>query len=290
MTRPGPGEPAVPRVLAGRLWERTTADADFLNVRRAHRHPGAGGAARPAGHQAAGGPRPAVRRRAAPVRARLLQRAQAAGIGAAALVHQHLRRGRRRHRPGPDPGADRPGGLSRIHRTTCGSASARAGRIGDWEWVKWLPQAQHPAPRDGMGPIRLLFPSLELLEQAFDRSGRARPFTRHAELPQGLRHLVVVIDDGYVTGDERLASGSGLDSVTVLDLTGPDGHGAGRALQLVLEPETRSAHQGGCGTIRDTDRMGMARGSGHGPPAEPLPLGECRADCQRGARLARRRP
>lgn len=131
----------------------------------------------------------------------------------------------------------------------------------NWSWVKWLPQAQHPALRDGMGSMRLLFPSLELLEQALstDLAERGR-FTRHAELPQGLRHLVVVIDDGYVTGDERLASGSGLDSVTVLDLTGPpDGHGAGRALQLVLEPDNVGARtRAGVERFATPDRMGMA--------------------------------
>jgi DNA segregation ATPase FtsK/SpoIIIE, S-DNA-T family len=107
----------------------------------------------------------------------------------------------------------------------------------NWSWVKWLPQAQHPTLRDGMGSMRLLFPSLELLEKAFsaDLDGRGR-FTQNAQPTQGLRQLVVVIDDGYVTGDERLVTDAGLESVTVLDLAGPsNGHGAGRALQLVVE-------------------------------------------------------
>ena len=113
----------------------------------------------------------------------------------------------------------------------------------NWSWVKWLPQAQHPTLRDGMGSMRLLFPSLELLEKALstDLAERGR-FTKNAQPTQGLLQLVVVIDDGHVAGDERLVTDAGLDGVTVLDLTGPpDGQGANRALQLVVEPDNVGA-------------------------------------------------
>jgi DNA segregation ATPase FtsK/SpoIIIE, S-DNA-T family len=130
----------------------------------------------------------------------------------------------------------------------------------NWSWVKWLPQAQHPTLRDGMGSMRLLFPSLELLEQALsaDLAERGR-FTRNAEPTQGLRQLVVVIDDGHVSGDERLVTDSGLDSVTVLDLTGqPDGQGASRALQLVLEPDNVGARtRAGVERFATPDRLGL---------------------------------
>ena len=70
--------------------------------------------------------------------------------------------------------------------------------------------------------MRMLFPSLELLENslAADLAERGR-FSRNSQPTQGLTQLVVVIDDGYVTGDERLITDAGLDSVTVLDLNGP---------------------------------------------------------------------
>ena len=113
----------------------------------------------------------------------------------------------------------------------------------NWSWVKWLPQAQHPTLRDGMGSMRLLFPSLELLEKALsaDLAERGR-FTKNAQPTQGLLQLVVVIDDGHVSGDERLVTDAGLDGVTVLDLTGPaEGQGANRALQLVVEPDNVGA-------------------------------------------------
>ena len=113
----------------------------------------------------------------------------------------------------------------------------------NWSWVKWLPHAQHSAVRDGMGSMRLLFPTLELLETtlAGDLAERGR-FTRNAQPTQGLRQLVVVLDDGYVSGDERLVTDAGLDSVTLLDLNGPrDGAVARRSLQLVLEGEDVAA-------------------------------------------------
>jgi ESX secretion system protein EccC len=130
-----------------------------------------------------------------------------------------------------------------------------------WSWVKWLPQAQHPTLRDGMGPMRLLFPSLELLEKALSADlGERGRFTRNAQPTQGLRQLVVVIDDGYVTGDERLATDAGLDSVTVLDLTGPaDGQAVSRALQLVVEPDNVGARtRAGVERFATPDRLGLA--------------------------------
>jgi DNA segregation ATPase FtsK/SpoIIIE, S-DNA-T family len=113
----------------------------------------------------------------------------------------------------------------------------------NWSWVKWLPNAQHAAVSDGMGSMRLLFPTLELLETslAADLAERGR-FTRNAQPTQGLRQLVVVLDDGYVTGDERLVTDAGLDSVTLLDLNGPrDGALARRSLQLVVDGEDVAA-------------------------------------------------
>jgi S-DNA-T family DNA segregation ATPase FtsK/SpoIIIE len=131
----------------------------------------------------------------------------------------------------------------------------------NWSWVKWLPQAQHQTLRDGMGPMRLLFPSLELLEKALSADlGERGRFTRNAQPTQGLRQLVVVIDDGYVTGDERLVTDVGLDGVTVLDLTGPpDSQGASRALQLVVEPDNVGARtRAGVERFATPDRLGLA--------------------------------
>ncbi len=106
-----------------------------------------------------------------------------------------------------------------------------------WSWLKWLPHAQHASARDGCGPMRMLFPSLQLLENALahDLAERGR-FSRNAAPTQGVIQLVVIIDDGQVVGDERLITDAGLDSVTVLDLNGASRERtSGRSLQLVVE-------------------------------------------------------
>ncbi|WP_459974455.1 type VII secretion protein EccCa [Mycobacterium sp. MUNTM1] len=107
----------------------------------------------------------------------------------------------------------------------------------NWSWVKWLPQAQHPTARDGLGTMRLLFPTLELLERSLSADlGERGRFSRNAEPTQGTKQLVIVLDDGYITGDERLRTEAGLDGVTLLDLNGPaEGALGRRGLQLVVE-------------------------------------------------------
>ncbi|MFE7796271.1 type VII secretion protein EccCa [Nocardia sp. NPDC057440] len=104
-----------------------------------------------------------------------------------------------------------------------------------WAWAKWIPHLQHPTVRDGVGSARMMYGSLAELETALasELLERGR-FMRNPQPTQGRLHLVVVIDDGYVNGTERLISESGLDSVTVLDLTAPEnGLAARRGLQLV---------------------------------------------------------
>ena len=67
---------------------------------------------------------------------------------------QTVRRPRRRPRGGarasrPTGDLPRPGGGHR-RRTAAGEQS------GTWEWVKWLPHAQHASNQDAAGPLRLV--------------------------------------------------------------------------------------------------------------------------------------
>ncbi|MBF6212541.1 type VII secretion protein EccCa [Nocardia puris] len=105
-----------------------------------------------------------------------------------------------------------------------------------WSWAKWLPHLQHPVDRDGMGTARMMYRSLAELETAMaaELLERGR-FMRNAQPTAGRVHLLVIIDDGYVSGSERIVSDAGLDSVTVLDLTAPQaGLAVRRGLQLVV--------------------------------------------------------
>jgi S-DNA-T family DNA segregation ATPase FtsK/SpoIIIE len=89
----------------------------------------------------------------------------------------------------------------------------------EWAWVKWLPQAQHPSAVDGVGNARMLYSSLRDLESDLALElGRRGGYTRGLPVSQGVQHLVVVLDDGYIAGDERLATESGVENTTLLDL------------------------------------------------------------------------
>ncbi|WP_124707756.1 type VII secretion protein EccCa [Gordonia insulae] len=105
-----------------------------------------------------------------------------------------------------------------------------------WDWAKWLPHVGHPTLRDGLGAMRMIYPTLADFENsmATDLLERGR-FSRSAPPTPGRSHLVVILDDGYVAGDERLINDAGMEGVTVLDLTAPpDGLAARRGLQLVV--------------------------------------------------------
>ncbi|GAB2886093.1 type VII secretion protein EccCa [Streptomyces mayteni] len=120
----------------------------------------------------------------------------------------------------------------------------------EWGWAKWLPHAHHPEEVDHVGPVRMLHPSLAVLEEwlGAELTRRTR-FSRDAEPDPEVPHLLVVVDGGLVTGGEALLDANGMQGVTVLDVDGraaalTDAHGVrlevgdGAALS-VLSGESR---------------------------------------------------
>ncbi len=90
----------------------------------------------------------------------------------------------------------------------------------DWDWVKWLPHVGHPSRVDVLGPGRMVYSDLSALEESLAGELRDRSrFSRSAPPVAGQVHLVVVIDDGRVTGDERIADDSGVDGVSIIDIS-----------------------------------------------------------------------
>ncbi|GFJ90838.1 type VII secretion protein EccC [Phytohabitans rumicis] len=71
-----------------------------------------------------------------------------------------------------------------------------------WEWVKWLPHAQHPSRTDALGPVRLV-------------AGSAGELDRLLGDVIGDRSHVVVVLDGA-----SWPRGGGVEGVSVLDLDG----------------------------------------------------------------------
>ncbi|MBX6354599.1 MAG: type VII secretion protein EccCa [Micromonosporaceae bacterium] len=104
-----------------------------------------------------------------------------------------------------------------------------------WEWVKWLPHAQHPTRTDALGAVRLVADSAKELEELLDEVLANRPrFTPGSTGPPDGPHLVVVLDGGDLTGAAHLTTDSGIDGVTILDLDGRPPRMLDRSV-LVLE-------------------------------------------------------
>ncbi|WP_433530219.1 type VII secretion protein EccCa [Micromonospora sp. CA-263727] len=90
-----------------------------------------------------------------------------------------------------------------------------------WEWVKWLPHAQHPTRSDALGPVRLVTSSAVELERLLDEVLTSRSRFSPAGPATDGPHLVVVLDGGDLTGATELAGDGGIDAVTLIDLDTP---------------------------------------------------------------------
>ncbi|MDT0318749.1 type VII secretion protein EccCa [Streptomyces millisiae] len=145
----------------------------------------------------------------------------------------------------------------------------------EWAWAKWLPHAHHLRDVDHVGPVRMIHPSLTVLEEwlGAELTRRTR-FSRTAPPDPELPHLLVVLDGGLVSGAEALLDANGLQAVTVLEVNGTavgplvEGHG----VRLEVDGDRRLAVVAG-----DTrDELGRADG---------LSAGECEALARRLGRF-----
>ncbi|HJP78851.1 MAG TPA: type VII secretion protein EccCa [Pseudonocardiaceae bacterium] len=116
-----------------------------------------------------------------------------------------------------------------------------------WEWAKWLPHNQHPSIVDGIGPLRMIGTSLGQVEHWLDELLRDRQrFTRNATPQTDQPHIVIVIDDGDVTLEENIILEEGLVGVTLLDLSDSLGNlTQRRGLRMVIEPDRLGARSAG---------------------------------------------
>ena len=174
----------------------------------------------------------------------------------------------------------------------------------NWAWVKWLPHAQHPTEVDFAGPVRLVDPSLQALEDLLGAElTRRSGFNPHAAEPAtDLPQVLIVLDGAQVAGTELALDPEGLAAVTVLDLDG-------QAREVVRQGGVRLEIDADAGlsvvTGAQRERLGRAdavaggRGRGAGPAARRLPAGRrrrrrrgpvrCGRDAARAARLPGRR-
>ncbi|MGH3432641.1 MAG: type VII secretion protein EccC, partial [Thermocrispum sp.] len=89
----------------------------------------------------------------------------------------------------------------------------------EWEWVKWLPHAQHPDRHDAAGPVRLVSTTVAGIEAMLEDMLANRPRFDPGARRGGGPHLVVVVDGGTVAGSDHLMTGPGVEGVTIVDLT-----------------------------------------------------------------------
>ncbi|MGH3433922.1 MAG: type VII secretion protein EccCa, partial [Thermocrispum sp.] len=127
-------------------------------------------------------------------------------------------------------------------------AVASAGKAKrEWEWVKWLPHAQHPTIADGIGQLRMMSGSLQQIETwlAEELGPRAR-FQRKTPFTDG-PHIVIIMDEPDLTREERLIIDEGLSGVTMIDVSGQLSKlAARRGLRLeVTETQLGARNAGG---------------------------------------------
>jgi len=214
----GPDPASLPsRVLAGRLWERTTADADFLNVRCAtgtqalalrlvppdakpleDLDPLCVGALRRFVHTFSSVPE-------LPVSVRLRSFTSICAEGDPHTVRDLIRALIAQVAVAHSP--------DDVRISVCASSS----RIGYWEWIKWLPHNMHPTESDAAGPVRLMAPGLGSLAGMLSAELRDRPRFAPAAATPSLPFHVIIADGVAADPDASLA---GVDGVLVVDVAG----------------------------------------------------------------------
>jgi S-DNA-T family DNA segregation ATPase FtsK/SpoIIIE len=87
-----------------------------------------------------------------------------------------------------------------------------------WEWVKWLPHAQHPSRQDAAGPQRMVAGTFAELERLLGAAFQERPrFDEGPALGRDEPLMVVVLDGVEVPSTAWLAAG-GVRNCTVIDV------------------------------------------------------------------------
>ena len=91
-----------------------------------------------------------------------------------------------------------------------------ADRLGEWEWVKWMPQARSSIVRDAVGPARMISTDpAELAEMIGTDIAMRGPFQYGDEIP-AYPHLLLVCDGAEFPSSSPFGSFSGIKGVTIM--------------------------------------------------------------------------
>ena len=145
-----------------------------------------------------------------------------------------------------------------------------------WEWVKWLPHAQHPKLADAAGPVRLIFSDASELEDALGSELVDRPrFVRENTPLYEAAHIVVVVDGARASGESMLLHGDGLMGVTVIEID-TDGHAGPErgGVHLGIDGETLHLEtSSGASFTGNADRLSIPQAEALARQLAPLRVG-----------------
>ncbi|WP_261575955.1 type VII secretion protein EccCa [Frankia gtarii] len=136
-----------------------------------------------------------------------------------------------------------------VRIAVCASAQRRE----EWNWVKWLPHAQHPDDHDAAGPVRLFGESLEDVERLLGQSfGERARFETGAAPSRAEPFVVVVSDGGRISPGSRFLV-SGYRNAVLVDF---EPGGGGSARHLLHLDITATATAAATMDIVEVDRVG----------------------------------
>ncbi|WP_431965576.1 type VII secretion protein EccCa [Actinacidiphila sp. bgisy160] len=155
---------------------------------------------------------------------------------------------------------------------------AAPGAQSEWEWVKWLPHAQHKE-HDGAGSRRLICGDLGEVEDllADELDGRPR-FNREGQPVLDQPHVVIVLDGGGVPPDSVIASAEGLQGVTILEVVPGELDDARGSLSIQVWRDQLYL-EAGAGTFTGVpDVLSLVQAESLARQLAPLRLGAADAD------------
>jgi DNA segregation ATPase FtsK/SpoIIIE, S-DNA-T family len=145
-----------------------------------------------------------------------------------------------------------------------------------WEWVKWLPHAQHESADDAAGPVRMVFSDATELEDALGAELTDRPrFSRDAVPMYDRPHIVVVVDGARASGESMLLHGDGLVGVTVVEID-TEGHAGAVRDGVHLAVDGASMHletSSGAGYAGTSDLLSIPQAEALARQLAPLRVG-----------------
>jgi S-DNA-T family DNA segregation ATPase FtsK/SpoIIIE len=123
----------------------------------------------------------------------------------------------------------------------CGEETA-----GYWEWIKWLPHAQHLSETDAAGPLRTLRPALSEVIAMLGPEFADRPRHEAGAAPNRDEPYAVVIIDGGEVGAETRFTGAGYRNAVLISIGEAIAvRPAKRTLRLDFTPDGLEMVQGG---------------------------------------------